>query len=92
MAYWYGCPKAIDCSDPAHPALTGSELALDQLTVSLKIRLVAVGGRTLAAVVSNGWGGSCLNVVDVTDPLDMSLVGYAASDWLAGAKGLEISL
>jgi hypothetical protein len=92
MAYWYGCPKAIDCSDPAHPALTGSELALDQLTISLKIRLVAVGGRTLAAVVSNGWAGNRLNVVDVTDPLDMSLKGSALSDYLAGAKGLEISL
>ena len=91
MAYWYGCPKAIDCSDPAHPALTGSELALDLLTVSLKIRLSAVGSRTLAAVVSNGWVGNRLNVVDVTDPLDMSLEGSALSDCLAGAKGLEIS-
>ncbi|MBN2099003.1 MAG: hypothetical protein JW753_05340 [Dehalococcoidia bacterium] len=92
MAHWYGCPKAIDCSDPAHPALTGSDLELDQLTVSLKIRLCPVGSRTLAAVVSNGWAGNCLNVVDVTDPLDMSLQGWVASDWLAGAKGLEISL
>jgi hypothetical protein len=92
MAYWHGWPKVIDCSDPAHPALTGSDLELDQLTNSLKMRLVAVGGRTLAAVVSNGWAGNRLNVVDVTDPLDMSLKGSALSDYLAGAKGLEISL
>ncbi|MBM4445691.1 MAG: hypothetical protein FJ020_10435 [Chloroflexi bacterium] len=90
MAYWHGWPKAIDCSNPAHPALTSSELGLDQLIDSFKIRLKEVGGRTLVAVVSNPWMGNYLNVVDVTDPLDMSLVAFAASDYLAGAKSLEI--
>lgn len=90
MAYWFGWPKTIDCSDPEHPAFTASELGLEPLYNSLRICLRGVDTRTLAVLVSSAWIGSYLNVVDVTDPLHMSLVGSVGSSYFMGAKGLQI--